>query len=404
MDERIIFHIDVNNAFLSWTAVKLLNEGLSQDIRNIPSIIAGSEKERHGIVLAKSTIAKKYNIKTAETVYQAQKKCPNIKIFPPDYQWYLKKSQELFEYLAQYSPTIEQFSIDECFIDMTGTKYLYKNYIELAYKIKKEIKEQFGYTVNIGVANNKLCAKMASDFEKPDKVHSLFKSEIKSKLWPLPIEDLFMVGEKTKERLNKININTIGDLANCNDKLLQQYFKNQANYLKNAANGMDNSEVKIRTDKTSSISISQTLPQDCSDKEKLKEYLLIYAEETTRKLRTQKQYAKTVVIFYKTSNFKIYSSQASLENPSNNTNEIYKLALNILEKSYNNLPVRLIGLKLTNFVSDNNRQLSFFENIEQDKNNSVQQTIDKLNEKFGKTVILPASIKIINSKSRNKEN
>ena len=161
MDERIIFHIDVNNAFLSWTAVKLLNEGLSQDIRNIPSIIAGSEKERHGIVLAKSTIAKKYNIKTAETVYQAQKKCPNIKIFPPDYQWYLKKSQELFEYLAQYSPTIEQFSIDECFIDMTGTKYLYKNYIELAYKIKKEIKEQFGYTVNIGVANNKLCAKMA---------------------------------------------------------------------------------------------------------------------------------------------------------------------------------------------------------------------------------------------------
>ena len=359
MDERIIFHIDVNNAFLSWTAVKLLNEGLSQDIRNIPSIIAGSEKERHGIVLAKSTIAKKYNIKTAETVYQAQKKCPNIKIFPPDYQWYLKKSQELFEYLAQYSPTIEQFSIDECFIDMTGTKYLYKNYIELAYKIKKEIKEQFGYTVNIGVANNKLCAKMASDFEKPDKVHSLFKSEIKSKLWPLPIEDLFMVGEKTKERLNKININTIGDLANCNDKLLQQYFKNQANYLKNAANGMDISEVKIRTDKTSSISISQTLPQDCSDKEKLKEYLLIYAEETTRKLRTQKQYAKTVV---------------------------------------------LIGLKLTNFVSDNNRQLSFFENIEQDKNNSVQQTIDKLNEKFGKTVILPASIKIINSKSSNKEN
>ena len=164
MKERLIFHIDVNNAFLSWTAVLLLKQGYKQDIRTIPAIIAGSESERRGIVLAKSPVAKKMGIKTAETIYQAKKKCPNLQIFPPNHRWYYQESKKLFEYLSQYSPLLEKFSIDECFLDMTGTNYLYKDYYQLAIKIKEEIKEKFGFTVNIGIGNNKLCAKMASDF------------------------------------------------------------------------------------------------------------------------------------------------------------------------------------------------------------------------------------------------
>ena len=178
MKERIIFHIDVNNAFLSWTAVLLLKQGYKKDIRKIPSIIAGSESNRHGIVLAKSPVAKKFGIKTAETIYQAKKKCPSIEIYPPNHRWYYEQSKKLFEYLSQYSPLLEKFSIDECFLDMTGTNYLYKDYYQLAVKIKEEVKEKFGFTVNIGIGNNKLCAKMASDFEKPDKVHTLLKNEI----------------------------------------------------------------------------------------------------------------------------------------------------------------------------------------------------------------------------------
>lgn len=399
MAERIIFHIDVNNAFLSWTAVKLLNEGYKQDIRKIPSIIGGDEKERRGIVLAKSPIAKKFHIITAETIYQAKKKCPTLQVFPPDYKWYQTKSKELFKYLSQYSPVMEQFSIDECFIDMTGTNYLYKDYLELANKIRKEVREKFGYTVNIGIANNKLCAKMASDFEKPDKVHTLFKDEIETKLWPLPVGDLFMVGKTTKEQLNKLNINTIGDLAKADDKLLQRQFKSQALYLKKASWGIDDSKVEPRSDKTTSISVSETLPHDCTDKDKLQDYILAFTEKTTRELRRQHQFAKTVAVFYKNNLFENYSAQAKLENPSNNTKEIYKLALEIFEKSYKEDPIRLIGVRLADLTSNNDRQLSLFEEQKKEETSDIQATLDTINQKFGKSLIAPASIKLINTKT-----
>ena len=298
MKERVIFHIDVNNAFLSWTAVLLLKNGYKRDIRKIPSIIGGDESQRHGIVLAKSPIAKKYGIVTAETLYQARKKCPQLECFPADYKWYYEKSKELYNYLSQYSPQIEQYSVDESFLDMTGTSYLYKNYEELAYKIKEDVKEKFGYTVNVGIANNKLCAKMASDFEKPDKVHTLYNSEIKDKMWPLPIEELFMVGKKTSEALRKINIKTIGDLANADIKLLERHFKNHAIDLKKSANGIDDSKVEPRKENTSSISTTETLPYDHTDENKLKDILFRQTEELTRQLRYKKQYAKTVAVIF----------------------------------------------------------------------------------------------------------
>ena len=402
MAERIIFHIDVNNAFLSWTAVKLLSEGYKKDIRKIPSIIGGDEKERRGIVLAKSPVAKKYNIVTAEPIFQARKKCPSIQIYSPDYKWYYQKSKELFEYLSQYSPVMEQFSVDECFIDMTGTNYLYKDYIELANKIKNAIIEKFGYTVNIGIANNKLCAKMASDFEKPDQVHTLFKNEIEEKLWPLPVGELFMVGKATKEELNNLNIKTIKDLALADEKILQKHFKNQTTYLKRASWGLDDSKVEERLDKTTSISVSETLPHDISDKDVLKEYLFIFVDKTTRELRRQKQYAKTVAVFYKNNKFENYSAQAKLENPSNNTKEIYKLALQIFYKSYKNDAIRLIGVRLADLTGNNERQLSIFDTEQQEEISTIQETLDTINQKFGKSIVAPASIKLINAKTTSK--
>ncbi len=403
MKERIVFHIDVNNAFLSWTAVKLLKEGYGEDIRKIPSVIGGNEKERKGIVLAKSPIAKKYNIVTAETLYQARKKCPNLKVFTPDYNWYIEKSKELFEYLSQYSPSMEQFSIDECFIDMTGTKYLYKNYLELAHYIKDDIKTKFGYTVNIGIGNNKLCAKIASDFEKPDKVHTLLKDEIVQKLWPLDVGDLLFVGRKTKEELNKLSIYTVEDLAKTDIKVLKRHFKGQAEYLKNASYGIDESRIEEKKTKSKSISVSETLIYDCTNEDKLEELLFAFVEKTTRTLRTKKQYAKTIAVIFKNNKFETYSAQEKLERPSNSITEIYKIAISIFRKNYKKDPVRLLGFRLTDLTEQNDYQMSLFDKEETKKSSdTVQTTIDNINKKFGKSIVAPASIKLISKKSKEK--
>ncbi len=405
MKERIIFHIDVNNAFLSWSAVLLEKNGNKEDIRTIPAVIGGSEKQRRGIVLAKSPIAKKYGIVTAETIYSAKKKCNNLKVFPPDYKWYYKKSNELFNYLSQYSPLLEKFSVDECFMDMTGMNYIYKDYIELAYRIKNEIKEKFGYTVNIGIANNKLCAKMASDFEKPDKVHTLFKDEIATKLWPLPVKDLFMVGKKSAALLNSLNIKTIYDLSKADERKLRKYFKNQTKYLKEASFGIDNSEVCPRSKETTSISVSETLPFDCSDPDKLKEILFRQTEEVTRELRSQKQYAKTVAVIYKNNQFINYSAQEKLMNPTDNTKDIYIKVVEIFEKNYREDPIRLIGVRLADLTKVKEKQLSLF-NIEEEKeeDSEIQKTIDNINKKFGGATIAPASLKLIGKNTkRNKK-
>ena len=211
--QRQILHVDVNNAFLSWTALYMLKNGSRIDIREIPAIIGGDESKRSGIVLAKSQKAKEFGIKTAETIYQARKKCPDIQIYPSNYKIYKEYSNKLFILLSEYTDKIERFSIDECFLDMT--QYLMKStLLDKAKEINTRVKEELGFTVNIGVANNKLLAKMASDFTKPDKIHTLFQNEIQTKMWPLPISELFGLGKKTVPKLENMQIKTIGDLAN----------------------------------------------------------------------------------------------------------------------------------------------------------------------------------------------
>lgn len=406
MKKRIIFHIDVNNAFLSWTAVDLLKNGYKTDIREIPSIIGGDEQKRHGIVLAKSPIAKKFGIKTAETIYQAKKKCPNLQIFPPNFEIYYAQSKKLINYLKQYTPIMEQYSVDECFLDMTGTSYLYNDYVELAYKIKEDIKSLYGFTVNVGIGNNKLCAKMASDFEKPDKVHTLFSEEIEAKLWPLDVGDLFMCGKKSKEILNNMKIYTIRDLAYANEKKLERNFKSQAKYLKEAAWGIDFSKVEEKNSKNQSISISETLPFDMIDEDKLKEILFRQTQEVTRELRSKKMYTKTVAVIYKNKDFKSYSAQTKLSNPTDNTKEIFKKIIEIFESSFKKEPIRLIGVRLADLKATKEKQLSLFEinnNEENEGNDNIQKTMDQINEKFGKSIVVPASLKVIGtSKTKNK--
>ena len=395
MAKRIIFHVDVNNAFLSWTAILLLRDGYKTDIRKIPSVIGGDESRRSGIVLAKSMVAKKYGIVTAETLYQARKKCKNLQIFPPDYYWYYEKSHEFHEYLKQFTPNILKYSVDEAFLDLTGTNYIYDDYIKLAYRIKNEIKEKFGFTVNVGVANNMLCAKMASDFEKPDKVHTLFDEEVSTKMWPLPIEDLFMVGKSTSKTLRELGINTIGDLANKDINFLTKYFKNQAEFLKNSANGIDESKVEPHKAKTESISVTETMPKDVNDINELKEILFRQTSEVSRQLRDKNKYCNVVAIIFKNNKFENYSRQTKLDNPTDNTEIIYDKIIEILESSWKAHPSRLIGIRLADLCNDRKTQISLFdekENIEDDKDSSFQKKLDEINKKFGSNSVVPASI------------
>ncbi len=391
--ERIIFHIDVNNAFLSWTAVKLLKEGYKVDIRTIPSVIGGDESKRRGVVLAKSPVAKKYGVVSAETLYQARKKCPDLQVFPPDYYLYMEMSSKMFEYISKYSPGIEKFSIDECFVDMTGTNYLYDDLLSLAYKIKDEIYEKFGFTVNIGVGNNKLCAKMASDFEKPNKVHTLFNNEIKDKMWPLPIEDLFMVGKKTSMKLRKMGLNTIGDVANVNPSILMKEFKSFGVDIWNRANGIDDSEVISEVSENKSISISRTLIKDSDDIDYIKRILLKEVDEIGRELRRKKLFTSVVAITMKTHDFVSYSKQMSLDYPINSNDDIYDAVLKILYKAWDFEKIRNIGIRLANLSDKRFVQNDLFEKSNVSNNSEkVQEAIDKIKDKYGSSIINPASL------------
>ena len=394
-------HIDVNNAFLSWTAIDLINKGSKYDIRDSFAVIGGDESRRTGIVLAKSMKAKKLGIKTAETLYSARKKCSVLKVYPPNYEWYVKMSNSLFDLISKYTPDIEVVSIDECFVDYGKVQKLYGDPVEFAKKLKDEIYNTLGFTVNIGIANNKFCAKMASDFEKPNKIHTLFLNEIESKLWPLPVDELYGVGKSSSLKLHSLNINTAYDLAHTDINKLIKYFKNQSQKLIDIANGIDDSIVVVNRDDPKCISNSITLEKDYVNKVEIFNVLSGIANNVAVSLRSQKKYAYVVAIIIKDKFFKTYSHQRKLKNPTNVTDEILKTVKELFEEVWDNNPIRLIGIRLDGLTENNNYQVSLFENIEDIKTNqSLDSAIDSINKKYGKNIINKANIKEINVKKK----
>lgn len=391
--KRIIMHIDVNNAFLSWTAVLLLKEGYKYDIRNSCAVIGGDEKNRRGIVLAKSTPAKKMGVATAQTIYQAKKICPALRVYPPNYNWYKKMSDSLFNLISKYSPDIERMSIDECFLDYTPVKHLYGDEIEFAYKIQKEIYDTLGFTVNVGIANNRLCAKMASDFSKPYKVHTLFNYEVKDKMWPLMVDDLFGVGKKTALKLHNLGIDIIGDLAKADKDKLYKYFKNQAIEMINWANGVSSDIIKSESDDPKGIGNETTLSHNIFDKQDLYPYLLALSENVTLRLRKQDKYAYVVVVTLKDKTFKRISHQKKLVNATNLSSEVYEVSKKILGEMDTSEGIRLIGVRLDNLVDSSNHQVSLFESLNTfEENKELEKTVDSLKERYGFTVIKKASL------------
>lgn len=381
--EKQILHVDVNNAFLSWTAVDMLKKGSKIDIREIPSVIGGDESRRSGIVLAKSPKAKMFGISTGETLYQARMKCPELQVYPVNFQLYKENSNKLYQLLLQYTDKIERFSVDECFLDMT--EYLMGDtLLNKAKEISQRVKKELGFTVNVGVAHNKLLAKMASDFSKPDKIHTLFEEEISTKMWQLPISELFMLGRKTIPKLYNMRIKTIGQLAQTDKQLMIKKFGKHGLMMWEYANGIDNSEVQYKYENPKGIGNSTTLPMDVNDISKLEEVLLALTEQVTYRLRRYDLLANVVNVQLRTKDFEDKSHQRKLPEATSNTKEIYSLAKELLCEMYiKGTPIRLIGMRVDNLVEKDELQLSLFSHTDNEKQEKIDKVVDDLKQKYG---------------------
>ncbi|WP_167956264.1 DNA polymerase Y family protein [Anaerosporobacter faecicola] len=361
--ERIIFHIDVNSAFLSWEAVyRLQILGEETDLREIPSVVGGDEKKRHGIVLAKSIPAKRYGIQTGESLAEARKKCPNLVIVPPQHDLYKQCSESFIALLREYTPCVEQYSIDEAYMDMTGTLTLHGSPVVVANFIKDRIYEEMGFTVNIGISNNKLLAKMASDFKKPNLVHTLFPDEIAKKMWPLPVSELFFVGRATAKKLFSMGIKSIGDLAKADVEILKTNLKKHGEVIHNFANGIDDSLVLTESIANKGYGNSTTIPFDVTDNETARLILLSLSETVGARLRKDQVFIRVVAVSIVDCEFHHVSHQMTLLEPTNLTNEIHQAACKLLEELWNGEPLRNFGIHTSRIEEQGEtRQLSLFE-------------------------------------------
>lgn len=393
MNHKIIFHIDVNSAFLSWEAVyRLRHLGGTLDLRTIPSAVGGDMTKRHGIILAKSIPAKKYDVRTGEPVVDALRKCPNLVLVPPNYELYEKNSHAFMEILKKYSDVVEQYSIDEAFVDMTGTRSLFGTPVIAANAIKDEIFRDLGFTVNVGVSSNKLLAKMASDFKKPNLVHTLFPDEIEKKMWPLPVRDLFLVGSASERKLHSMGIRTIGELARADVRVLKSIMKKHGEVVWNFANGRDVSAVEAVPAENKGYGNSTTLSFDAVDAETAKMVLLSLAERVGSRLRKDSVRIEEVSVGIRYHDLSYVSHQGALQTATNITKEIYDHACLLFDEMWDGRPIRLLGIQTGRVSKEGaDRQLDLFDATDYKKLEKLDQAIDSIRERFGADAVVRAS-------------
>ena len=405
----IFFHIDVNSAFLSWSALEQLKQGSSVDLREIPSIIGGDSSNRHGIVLAKSLPAKAYGIRTAEPISDALKKCPNLTIQAPDHSLYKQRSNELMELLSNICPDIEQVSIDECYMDYTPIAALYPNPISAATYIKDTVFKQLGFTVNIGISDRKVLAKMASDFKKPNLVHTLFKNEIQEKMWSLPISSLYMCGHSSVETLHNLGILTIGDLARSNLSIVTSHLKSHGKLLWEYANGIDDSNISTAPAEIKGVGNSTTLAKDVLTIEEIQTVLLSLAESVSVRLRKSHLKASMVSVEIKYSTFQSVSHQTTLTSPTNDGTLIHRTSCELAQELWDGSPVRLLGIRTSKLCDENEPvQLSLQDylstnssSVANHKTDSLNQALDKIRNKYGQNAVVRGSLLTQNPEIRH---
>lgn len=380
--ERIIFHIDVNSAYLSWSAARYLSLGGKLDYRTIPSVVGGDEERRHGIVLAKSIPAKNYGIMTGESLFSAREKCPNLTIIPPDYNLFMSSSDALMALLREYSPKTQRYSVDESFVDMSHHAHDFR---EVAKEISYRAHYELGFTVNIGISENKLLAKMASDFEKPNKIHELFKSDLPKKFWPLPIGDLFFVGRKTEAKLLSRGIRTIGDLARLDRKYIENWLKKPGVKIWEYANGIETSELS-EASQVKSIGNSTTTSFDVESLEDAKKILLGISEMIGMRLREANLRGLVIAVSIKNKEFTYYSKQKKLDAYTSNTNTIYYESIELFQNLWKGEPIRLFSIRMSELMDNYALQISMFQKYDE-ADERLDNAIDSIREKYGNSSI-----------------
>lgn len=400
--KRLIFHVDVNSAYLSWESVRRLSEG-KEDLRLVPSAVGGEPGKRTGIILAKSIPAKKYGVTTGEPVSMALRKCPGLILVAPDFRLYERNSKAFIAICRKYAPALQQVSIDECFLDMTGTSLLYPDPIALAHQIKDEIRDTLGFTVNVGIGSNKLLAKMASDFEKPDKVHTLFSEEVPRKMWPLPVGDLLFVGKMSTARLMEAGIKTIGELANSDLKKIQEILGDKGGQQAfESANGIDDSPVAQEREDAKGYSISTTLEEDVSTLEQARHVLLLLADNVAGRMRRDGAKCNCVGVdirLSKTKNmqgdtpstrFTNKSHQRRLRQPTDVTDEIFETAVSLFQELWRGEPLRLLGIALSDVTKEEYEQVSLFQDDKREKAKKLDAAMDEIRGRFGQGAVYRA--------------
>ena len=393
MAEPVWFHIDVNSEFLSWTAAyRTLVEGRTPDLRDIPSVIANDKNLRTSIVLAKSTPARKFGVKTGEPLGMARDKCPNLVVAEPDYELYVASSRRLMTLLRTVSPVVEQYSIDEAWVNMTGMEGLCGPPVLAAQQLKARIFRELGFTVNVGVSCNKLLAKMAGDLEKPDKVITLFPQELAQKLWPLPVGELFMVGRVTGAKLTALGIRTIGDLAKADPAFLVKKLGKQGSVIWQFANGKDAGVVSSAPAPNKGYGNAVTTPRDVTDFSYADQILLSLCETVGTRLRRDDQAGSCLTVQLRSSAFENWSHQCRLPSATNVTQELYARSRELLRAMWNGtMPLRQLGIQVTQLSGTRERQVSLFDTADYEKLSKLDQTVDALREKYGEQALFRAA-------------
>lgn len=391
--ERLIFHVDVNSAYLSWEAARRVKNG-EADIRQIPSAVGGDRDKRTGVILAKSIPAKKYDVRTGEPVAMALRKCPGLFLVKPDFRLYEKSSKAFMDICRKYAPAVEKYSIDECFLDMSGTGHIYPDPFAIATEIKDEIRDTLGFTVNVGIGPNKLLAKMASDFEKPDRVHTLFSSEVQTKLWPLPVESLFTVGRATAERLARAGVSTIGELAQADLQQIQSLVGTKPGlHLHEYANGIDRSLVLAEAEDAKGYSNSTTLETDVKTAEQAHRILLSLSDSVASRMRADNAKAFCVSVTIRGNDFRDRSHQKKLTEPTDITTEIYDISKQLFSELWDKrTPLRLLGISLTDLSRDDFAQQSLFPDEKRNREKKLDQAVDSIRNKYGSGTIMRGAV------------
>lgn len=393
--QRVVFLVDMNAFFISCEMSR------NSNIIGKPAAVAGDPKNRTGIILAANYEARKFGVKTTMVIHQALKLCPDMILVPPDHHFYEAKSQAVMKILSNYSPIIEQNSIDEAWLDMTGTENLFGKPVEVAQNIMENINDGLGLWCSIGISENKLLSKIASEIKKPMGITELWLKDIQTKLWPLKATDLYGIGKQTGIKLNNLGIETIGDLANYNTKTLVKILGKQGIELQRLANGIDNSLVTPHiAGEMKSIGRSTTLIEDVVNIEDVRSIFLEMCEEVGYDARKNYKKARTIQITIKYSDFQSITRQISIE-PTYLTKDIYEKGFSLLKKNWNDIkPVRLIGISITGFDQNSlSAQLSLFDQIEDfegvsdqsQKEEMLEKAIDSIRSRLGKNAVSRAT-------------